>query len=90
MEGVLRTYPGVLEAAVVGIPDKWGDERPLAFVVKDTDNKDISETVLKKYVAEKVAPFKRIRGVVFVDSLPKTSSGKILRRILKENYFKSK
>lgn len=90
LEGVLRTYPGVLEAAVVGIPDKWGDERPLAFVVKDTDNKDISETVLKKYVAEKVAPFKRIRGVVFVDSLPKTSSGKILRRILKENYFKSK
>lgn len=85
LEAVLRNHPSVIEAAVIGIPDDRTGEKPLGFVVLK-DGKNASESELKAFVAERVAPFKKLGGVKFVDSIPKNPSGKILRRILKQKY----
>ena len=73
--------------AVIGVPDDRSGEKPLAFVVKKGAT---SEQDLENYVASKVSSYKKLAGVVFVDSVPKSPSGKILRRILKDEYLKSK
>ncbi len=81
LEAVLVSHPKVKEAGVVGMPMEDGGEAPKAFVVSD-DGVDPDE--LMAYVAERVAPYKRIREVEFVDEIPKSASGKILRRVLRE------
>ena len=63
------------------VPMEDGGEKPKAFVVSE-DGVDPDE--LMAYVAERVAPYKRIREVEFVDEIPKSASGKILRRVLRE------
>ncbi|CAG9857842.1 unnamed protein product [Phyllotreta striolata] len=84
LEAVLINHPKVLEAGVVGLPDEFAGELPMAFVVLK-DNQQIGEEELKKYVASNVSPQKRLRGgVVFVSSIPKNPSGKILRKELKK------
>ncbi|XP_065205259.1 uncharacterized protein LOC135835097 [Planococcus citri] len=85
LEAILRNHPSVIDSAVVGVPDDRTGEKPLAFVVLKK-GKTASESDLKDFVAERVAPFKKLGGVRFVDSIPKNPSGKILRRILKEKY----
>jgi len=90
LEGVLRTHPSVTDAAVIGVPDDRTGEAPLAFVVLDPEQPAVSEDDVKAYVAGRVAPYKKIAaGVKFVDSLPKSAAGKILRRILKDEYLKN-
>ncbi|XP_071441062.1 uncharacterized protein pdgy [Hetaerina americana] len=90
LEEILRTHPAVENAGVVGVPHHRSGEVPRAFVVlkknHDGPASDASESSLKKWVAERVAPYKRLDegGVVIVDSLPITSSGKILRRQLRD------
>ncbi|KAL3841512.1 hypothetical protein ACJMK2_019646 [Sinanodonta woodiana] len=85
LEAVLCTHPAVQDAAVIGI--RAGDEVgeiPQAFVVCKP-NINAKEEELLTYVSENVAPYKKIRGgIKFVDQIPKTASGKILRRLLKE------
>ena len=81
LEAVLVSHPKVKDAGVVGVPMEDGGEAPKAFVVSD-DGVDPDE--LMAYVAERVAPYKRIREVEFVDEIPKSASGKILRRVLRE------
>lgn len=89
LEAILLTYPGVLDAAVIGIPDEKSGELPMAFVVKE-NNANICEKDLIQYVNERVSNPKRLRGGIrFVDNIPKTPSGKILRRILRDR-LKSK
>lgn len=89
MEGHLRTHPTVLDAAVIGVPDDRTGEAPLAYVVLDPDMPAASEADIKAFVAERVAPYKQISaGVRFVESLPKSAAGKILRRVLKDEYLK--
>ncbi|XP_060839511.1 uncharacterized protein LOC132920831 [Rhopalosiphum padi] len=91
LEGLLRTHPAVLDAAVIGVPDDRTGEAPLAYVVLDPDRPTASEADMKAFVAERVAPYKQISaGVRFVESLPKSAAGKILRRLLKEEYEKTK
>ncbi|XP_069685509.1 uncharacterized protein [Periplaneta americana] len=83
LEEILRSHPHIEDAAVVGIPDERSGEIPKAFVVPK--EKKISEEEVKKFVAEKVSDYKHLKGgVEFISSIPKSPSGKILRRLLKE------
>jgi acyl-CoA synthetase (AMP-forming)/AMP-acid ligase II len=79
LEAVLVSHPKVKDAGVIGVPMEDGGEAPKACVVAE-DGLDADE--LMAYVAERVAPYKRIREVEFIDEIPKSASGKILRREL--------
>ncbi|KAH8068955.1 ligase [Aureococcus anophagefferens] len=81
LEGLLLLHPAVADAAVVGEPDDRAGEKPHAFVVLKLDA-DASAIDLTNFVAEKVAVYKQIQAVTFVDEIPKSASGKILRRVL--------
>ena len=81
LEGLLLEHPSVVDAAVIGKSDVESGEIPKAFVVKRQGD-EVSDEDLMGFVAEKVATFKRIREVEFVDAIPKNPSGKILRRVL--------
>lgn len=67
---------------MVGIPDEEAGELPKAFIVPKGD---ITEAEIKEFVAERVSPHKKLRGgVEFIEEIPKTASGKILKRLLKK------
>ncbi len=57
---------------------------PHAFVVRQPTAAELSEGEIAMYVAERVAPYKRVRQVTFIDAVPRAASGKILRRRLRE------
>jgi acyl-CoA synthetase (AMP-forming)/AMP-acid ligase II len=82
LEALLVSHPGIADAAVIPIPDEDGGEAPKACVVAAGDAPDADE--LMAWVAEHVAPYKRIRAVEFVDEIPRSPSGKILRRLLRD------
>src|SRR5947208_1930440 len=81
LEAVLCTHPAVGDAAVIPIPDEEAGEVPKAYVVLKGD---VPLEALLAYVAERVAPYKKIRAVEVIDAIPRSPSGKILRRLLKE------
>src|SRR5262249_42195689 len=81
LEGLLCDHPSVADAAVVGVPDETAGEVPKAFVVA---RGDLDADALMAWVAERVAPHKRVRAVEVVEEIPKLPSGKILRRLLRE------
>ena len=80
LEAVLLTDPRIADAAVIGVVDDDGNEVPKAFVVKAAE---LSEQDVIDYVAQRVAPHKKVRQVEFIDAVPKAASGKILRRELR-------
>jgi acyl-CoA synthetase (AMP-forming)/AMP-acid ligase II len=80
LEALLLTHPDVLDAAVVGVPHAEGGEAPKAFVVTA---RPLDGDALMDWVAERVAPYKKIRAVEFIAEIPKSPSGKILRRRLR-------
>ncbi|MDT0470950.1 4-coumarate--CoA ligase family protein [Streptomyces sp. DSM 41014] len=82
LEALLLTHPGIADAAVVGTLDDRGDEIPHAHVVRAATG--LSEGEIMTYVAERVAPYKRVRAVTFVDTVPRAATGKILRRVLRD------
>jgi acyl-CoA synthetase (AMP-forming)/AMP-acid ligase II len=79
LEALLITHPRVADVAVIGIPDPECGEVPKAYVVLSGE---ASADELMQFVAERVASYKRIRAVEVVDEIPKSASGKILRRVL--------
>jgi acyl-CoA synthetase (AMP-forming)/AMP-acid ligase II len=79
LEAVLLAHPQVADAAVVPSPDPEAGETPKAFVVA---NGPVDAQALMAWVAERVAPYKRIRRVEFVDQIPKGPYGKVLRHLL--------
>ncbi|KAK4884441.1 hypothetical protein RN001_000712 [Aquatica leii] len=88
LESVLLKHSKIIDAAVIGIPDERVGELPFAFVVK---NGSLSEKEVQDFVAKELSPEKHLRGgVQFVESIPRNLSGKILKRILRENLNKPK
>jgi long-chain acyl-CoA synthetase len=83
LEAVLLEHPAVLDCGVTGQPDPEAGEVPRAFVVL-RQGETSSPAELQAFVAERVAAYKQIRVLEIVSSIPRTPSGKILRRMLKE------
>jgi acyl-CoA synthetase (AMP-forming)/AMP-acid ligase II len=85
VENVLYAHPAVEEAAVIGIPDpEWGQE-PLAVVVLKKGMTATAEDIME-FCRQKMSSFKKPRSVVFIDELPRTSTGKVLKRVLRDQY----
>jgi fatty-acyl-CoA synthase len=86
LEKILLAHPGVLEACVIPVPDdKWG-EVPRALIVLKPDM-NMTESELLEFARSRLAHYKCPRAVDFVDSLPKTGTGKILKRDLRKKYW---
>src|SRR6059058_2269640 len=83
LEAVLLGSPDVADAAVIGVYDERGDEVPKAFVVRAPGSTATEDDVLA-FAAARTAPYKRVRRVEFLDTIPKAASGKILRRQLRD------
>jgi acyl-CoA synthetase (AMP-forming)/AMP-acid ligase II len=81
LEAVLISHPTIADAAVVRVADEEAGEVPKAFVVATAE---LSAQEVMDHVAERVAPYKRLRQVEFIDQIPRSLSGKILRRVLME------
>jgi acyl-CoA synthetase (AMP-forming)/AMP-acid ligase II len=81
LEAALLAHPAVADAAVIPSPDEEAGEVPKAFVVLKGE---ATPDELIAFVAERVAPYKKIRRLEVIDQIPKTASGKILRRVLIE------
>ncbi|OZC08313.1 hypothetical protein X798_04664 [Onchocerca flexuosa] len=84
LENILKCHENISDAAVVGIPDKNHGQVPKAFVVLvNNEATDFQSEDLIKYLNDRVAPYKQLRGgLQIVDELPKTPSGKISRKDL--------
>ncbi|HYW31402.1 MAG TPA: AMP-binding protein [Gemmatimonas sp.] len=79
LEAVLLSHPGIADAAVIPVQDEVAGEIPKAYVVLRAP---LTEADVMAYVAERVSPYKKVRRVEFIDAVPKSPSGKILRRML--------
>ncbi|EKN70964.1 long-chain fatty-acid-CoA ligase [Neobacillus bataviensis LMG 21833] len=85
VEALLNEHPGIQQSAVIGVPDPIRGESVKAFIVlKPEYAGKISENEMIRWANEKMAAYKYPRFVEFLDALPATSSGKVLRRLLKE------
>ena len=86
IEAVVASHPGVLECAVVGVPDAGSGEAVMLFVVKKDPS--LTKQVLAEYCKQQLTGYKRPKYIEFRDDLPKTNVGKILRRELRDSMLK--
>ena len=82
LEALLITHPEVADVAVIGVPDDEAGERVKAFIVRGPGS-EVSAETLQEFVAGHVATYKKVSEVEFIDAIPKSASGKILRRELR-------
>ncbi|MFE6920961.1 4-coumarate--CoA ligase family protein [Nocardia sp. NPDC057663] len=82
LEALLLTHPEIVDAAVIGALDAEGEEIPKAFVVRRPGSQ-LDERSVISFVAEQVSPYKKVRQVEFIDAVPKSAAGKILRKDLR-------
>jgi acyl-coenzyme A synthetase/AMP-(fatty) acid ligase len=73
----------VADAAVIGLPDDEAGEIPAAFVVLK-EGQEATEQEIQEFVAGQVAHYKQVRRLTFIEAVPKSASGKILRRLLRD------
>lgn len=86
LEGILRDHPDVVDAVVIGIPNPKCGEVPKAFVMRRSESKVTAEE-LQQFVAKQVIRFKQLTGgIQFVDSIPKSPTGKVLRREIRKAF----
>ncbi|WP_407657329.1 long-chain fatty acid--CoA ligase [Jatrophihabitans endophyticus] len=85
LENLLAAAPGVVEVAVIGIPDEKWTERPLACVVRAADA-DVDEAALAAFLEGKVAAWQVPENWVFIDEVPKTTVGKFDKKVLRAQY----
>ena len=92
LEDLIRSHADVKDVAVIGIPDKIKGEVPLAFIVtkEENVNKELFKDRVHKFVNEHVSEYKQLGGGIrIVESIPKSASGKILRKDLKALFTKT-
>ncbi len=82
LEALIIQHPGVADVAVIPVPDEEAGEIPKAFLVLSDDS--VSPEDVQEFVKERVSTYKQIRAVEVVDEIPKSASGKILRRVLRD------
>jgi len=84
VEEVIDVFEGVGSSAVIGIVDEKSGEVPIVHVEPDEGHKSIDEAGLKKYMREHLANYKVPRQIHIIEELPKNATGKVLKRVLKE------
>jgi acyl-CoA synthetase (AMP-forming)/AMP-acid ligase II len=84
LEALLLTHDSVADAAVIGVYDADGNEVPKAYIVRRPGAEALGADDVMTFVAERVAPYKKIRRVEFIGGVPRAASGKILRRALRD------
>lgn len=89
IEETLHSHPKIMEAAVIGIPnERWGESVKAIVVLKPGESATEEEII--EYCKANAADYKRPRSVDFIDELPRNPSGKILKRLLREPYWKDR
>lgn len=85
VENVLHAHPKVADAALIGAPDpEWGSQPRAIIVLKEGKTATAEEII--DFCRDKLSGFKRPRSVVFIDELPRTSTGKVQRKVLREQH----
>jgi len=85
IEEILYSHPKILEAAVIGLPDAtWGEKIHAVIVLKDGQYMEEKEVI--EYCKARLASFKKPKSVEFVDRLPRSPAGKVLKRVLRDRY----
>ena len=91
LEDVLYKHPATKEVVVVGVPDSYRGESPKAFIsIKDEYKDRITEEEILAFCKKEMAAYKVPREIEFLDEVPKTASGKVLRRLVREEEMKKR
>ena len=82
LEATLVAHPNIADAAVIGLPDEEAGELPIAFIIATDPAPSVDD--VKAHLAKTLSPYKQVHQVNFVEEIPKSASGKILRRVLRD------
>jgi acyl-CoA synthetase (AMP-forming)/AMP-acid ligase II len=89
IENLICGYPGVLEVAVIGIPDDVWGESVCAIIVKK-EGQEFEESDISKFCASKLSGYKKPKRIQFLDELPKNAAGKVTKNVLREPYWEGR